>query len=93
MDIVENRRGRLYRPFLGLGDIFSKSYDENHIRVERQRAGCADPAALDRVHRVGASCGPRAAAIRGSDRITMLQFGRFRAFWRVRDAGDPSWAV
>ena len=30
--IVENRRGRLSRAFLGPGDIFSKSYDENQIR-------------------------------------------------------------
>jgi hypothetical protein len=30
--IVENRRGRLSIPFLGHGDNFSKSYDENQIR-------------------------------------------------------------
>jgi hypothetical protein len=27
--IVENRKGRLFRPFLGPADNFSKSYDEN----------------------------------------------------------------
>ena len=31
MQIVENRRGRLSRPFLGPGDNFSKSYDENRF--------------------------------------------------------------
>ena len=35
MQIVENRRGRLSRPFLGPGDNFSKSYDENQIWSER----------------------------------------------------------
>ena len=29
--IVENRRGRLSIPFLGPGDFYSKSYDENQI--------------------------------------------------------------
>ena len=42
MEIVENRRGRLSRPFLSPGDNFSKSYDENQIWSERQRAGRAD---------------------------------------------------
>ena len=42
MEIVENRRGRLSRPFLSPGDNFSKSYDENQIWAERQRAGRAD---------------------------------------------------
>ena len=32
MQIVENRRGRLSRLFVGHGDIFSKSYDDNQIR-------------------------------------------------------------
>ena len=31
MQIVDNRRGRLSRPFLGPGDIFWESYDENQI--------------------------------------------------------------
>ena len=35
MEIVENRRGRLSRPFLSPGDNFSKSYDENQIWSER----------------------------------------------------------
>ena len=35
MQIVENRRGRLSRPFLSHGDNFSKRYDENQIRAER----------------------------------------------------------
>ena len=35
--IEENRWGRLSGPFLGPGDNFSKSYDENQIRSERQR--------------------------------------------------------
>ena len=29
---MENRKGRLSRPFLGPGDNFSKSYDENRYR-------------------------------------------------------------
>ena len=41
--IEENLWGRLSGPFLGPGDNFSKSYDENQIRSERQRAGRADP--------------------------------------------------
>ena len=28
---MENRETRLSRPFLGPGDNFSKSYDENHL--------------------------------------------------------------
>ena len=36
--IEENRGGRLSKPFLGPGDIFSKSYDENQIRFERECA-------------------------------------------------------
>jgi hypothetical protein len=32
VQIVENRRGRLSRPFLSPGDKFSKRYDENQIR-------------------------------------------------------------
>ena len=44
MEIAENRRERLSRPFLSHGDNFSKSYDENQIWSERQRAGRADPA-------------------------------------------------
>ena len=43
MQIVENRRGRLSRSFLGPADNFSKSFDENQIRSERQAAGRADP--------------------------------------------------
>ena len=35
MQIVENRRGRLSRPFLSPGDNFSRSYDENQIWAER----------------------------------------------------------
>ena len=35
MQIVENRTVRLSRPFLGYGDIFPKSNDENQIRSER----------------------------------------------------------
>ena len=35
MEIVENRRARLFRPFLSPGDNFSKRYDENQIRAER----------------------------------------------------------
>ena len=31
MQIVDNHRGGLSRPFLGHGDIFWKSYDENQI--------------------------------------------------------------
>ena len=42
MEIVENRRGRLSRPFLSPGDNFSKSYGKNQIWSERQRAGRAD---------------------------------------------------
>ena len=34
--IVENREARLSRPFLGHGDNFSKSYDENQIQSERE---------------------------------------------------------
>ena len=34
MEIVENRRGRLSRPFLSPGGDFSKSYDENQIWSE-----------------------------------------------------------
>ena len=41
MQIVENRRGRLSRPFLGPGDNFSKIYDENQIQSERPRAARA----------------------------------------------------
>ena len=36
--IVENRGGRLSKSFLGPGDIFLKSYDENQIRFERECA-------------------------------------------------------
>jgi hypothetical protein len=36
--IVENRRGRLSRPFLGPGDNIPNSYDENQIRSEQARA-------------------------------------------------------
>jgi hypothetical protein len=36
--IVENRETRLSSPFLGPGDKFSKSYDENQIRSERPLA-------------------------------------------------------
>ena len=35
--IVENLETRLSRKFLGPGDNFSKSYDENQIRSERAR--------------------------------------------------------
>ena len=35
VQIVEDRRGRLSRPFLSPGDNFSKSYDENQIWSER----------------------------------------------------------
>ena len=35
VQIEENRWGRLSGPFLGPGDNFSKSYDENQIRSER----------------------------------------------------------
>ena len=35
MEIVENRRGCLSRPFLSPGDNFSKRYDENQIWSER----------------------------------------------------------
>jgi hypothetical protein len=35
--IVENRETQLSSPFLGPGDNFSKSYDENQIWSERQR--------------------------------------------------------
>ena len=34
--IVENRETQLSTPFLGPGDNFSKSYDENQIWSERQ---------------------------------------------------------
>jgi hypothetical protein len=34
--IVENRETQLSSLFLGPGDIFSKSYDENQIWSERQ---------------------------------------------------------
>ena len=37
VQIVENRRGRLSRPFLSPGDNFSKRYDENQIWSERNR--------------------------------------------------------
>jgi hypothetical protein len=46
--IVENQETQLSSPFLGPGDIFSKSYDENQIWSERQgyvraRAGSDAP--------------------------------------------------
>ena len=41
VQIVENRRGRLSRPFLGHGDNFSKSSDENQTRSKRTRAAAA----------------------------------------------------
>ena len=47
MQIVENRRERLSRPFLGPGDNFSKSYDENQFWSEWARA---KPRAWDLMH-------------------------------------------
>ena len=34
VEIVENRRGRLSRPFLSPGDNFSKRYDENRLVIQ-----------------------------------------------------------
>jgi hypothetical protein len=45
--IVENRETQLSSPFLGPGDNFSKSYDENQIWSERPRAR---PRAWDLMH-------------------------------------------
>jgi hypothetical protein len=45
--IVENRETQLSSPFLGPGDNFSKSYDENQIWSECVRA---KPRAWDLIH-------------------------------------------
>ena len=42
MQIVDNRRGRLSRPFLGPRDIFLASYDENQIRSKCVHARGSD---------------------------------------------------
>ena len=39
MQIVENRRGHLSRPFLSPEDIFSESYDENRFVWQRYGGG------------------------------------------------------
>ena len=63
--IVENHKTQLSSPFLGPGDNFSKSYDENQILSERPRA---KPRAWDLMHdrgdwtRQGLSRGARAGA-------------------------------
>jgi hypothetical protein len=47
VQIVENRETQLSSPFLGPGDNFPKSYDENQIWSERPRA---KPRAWDLMH-------------------------------------------
>ena len=72
MQIVENRRGRLSRPFLSPGDNFSKRYDENQIRAERNGVRARRAGGFKSLSPAGSNPSVRAAKSK-IDEVTVIR--------------------